>query len=518
MSDHDEDVPTPPTATTTTNSSNNCDEIKTETKDDFPDDEKIIKECKKLVKKIGDDNMDNISYNKFVSRLAKRMKLSDAETIKKLRKTKKTLIQEIMGQKDASFGKSVAVVLPVGIVHDDNKDVKDETTAHDDDDDDDHVVVEEGRHHTKSPSRTTNLNQKKTEDDVDDGPNKNNNNEHHHSKNMFKIQRNKGILLVVAIFVCGAIIGGLVGWSISNDNGNDNSDDEKASSNNDNTDTGANNNNSNNNNTNGGNDDDPDGDNNNNNNTLFSTKEDLATLLSSISPDQGEELAKPQSPQSDALDWLWGDIVNNFGPNKYSEMQIIQRYVLATLYYSTTGEGWDDDLDFLSPIPECSWGVSNGYIPTWYGKMRHLDDYSDQFFYNPCNDVGSLTSLSIGNGLSGNDLSGTLPEELSLLGDLKTLQFRFGSSLYGSLSTHFGQLTKLQHFAIVDTQITGPIPSEFGQFRLLDYLDVSNNDLSGQLPTELGLLTSLDFFNIGSNKEINGTVPSELGGMRNASK
>mmetsp|Transcript_24147 Transcript_24147/g.51202 ORF Transcript_24147/g.51202 Transcript_24147/m.51202 type:complete len:299 (+) Transcript_24147:487-1383(+) len=239
------------------------------------------------------------------------------------------------------------------------------------------------------------------------------------------------------------------------------------------------------------------------------TKEELNAYLSGISPDEGAALQDAESPQSLAFEWLWSEIEN--GSNQYSELQLRQRYALATLYWSTTGEGWTQDLGFLSSSSECSWDISDGYIPTWYGKMRRLDAHDE---YDACNDAGSITSLSI----RGNDLSGTLPNELSLLADLKTFQFRGEGSLYGSIPTQLGALTKVQLFAIEGTQITGKIPSEIGQMKLLDFLDVSNNFLTGHIPTEMGNLKSLQAFDIHQNTGISGEVPVELGGMKNANR
>lgn len=237
------------------------------------------------------------------------------------------------------------------------------------------------------------------------------------------------------------------------------------------------------------------------------SQSELKALLSNVSPDKGMAFDDPESPQSLAFQWLLTDIEDQeYG---YSETQLVQRYVLATLYYSTTGEGWTNNLGFLSNSSECSWEVSNGYIPTWYGKMRRLDNHD-----NACNDAGSITSLS----LTSNDLSGTLPNELSLLTELRTFQFRGESSIFGSLPTELGALTKLQLFAVEGTQITGKIPSEIGQMRLLDFLDLSNNVHTGNIPTDLGSLESLQYFDIHGNKGISGQVPVELGGMKNASK
>jgi len=60
-------------------------------------------------------------------------------------------------------------------------------------------------------------------------------------------------------------------------------------------------------------------------------------------------------PQRQALDWLiYGDEL--FATNKD---KIRQRYILATLYFSTNGKNWYNNADYLSSKDECNWGFSN---------------------------------------------------------------------------------------------------------------------------------------------------------------
>ena len=65
-------------------------------------------------------------------------------------------------------------------------------------------------------------------------------------------------------------------------------------------------------------------------------------------------LTDPSTPQYAALDWL----ANKDSGASYSsadDVRILQRYVLATLYYSTGGPGWTKSYGFLSDEHECKW-------------------------------------------------------------------------------------------------------------------------------------------------------------------
>ena len=79
--------------------------------------------------------------------------------------------------------------------------------------------------------------------------------------------------------------------------------------------------------------------------------QELESLLSSVSFDNGTALQTPSTPQNDALIWL----ANNTNLDSYSDARKIQRYVLATLYYSTNGAQWLDNTDWLTDLDECTW-------------------------------------------------------------------------------------------------------------------------------------------------------------------
>jgi hypothetical protein len=81
----------------------------------------------------------------------------------------------------------------------------------------------------------------------------------------------------------------------------------------------------------------------------------------------GDEFNDPNSYQSKSLAWLEG----NANVGSYSDAQIIQRYALASIYYSTfavstpatdaflgpgvTPDGWNNTSGWLSDDEECSW-------------------------------------------------------------------------------------------------------------------------------------------------------------------
>jgi hypothetical protein len=74
----------------------------------------------------------------------------------------------------------------------------------------------------------------------------------------------------------------------------------------------------------------------------------LLPFLKSISPDGGVALSDMNTPQFRAATWLAGntDLVNMSNRTK------IQRYALATLYYSTGGDQWFTNYKWLTDSNE----------------------------------------------------------------------------------------------------------------------------------------------------------------------
>lgn len=137
-------------------------------------------------------------------------------------------------------------------------------------------------------------------------------------------------------------------------------------------------------------------------------------------------------PQSEAFEWLliWIDRDPALPPREH----ILQRFALATLYYSTGGDiSWKNRGDWLrSNVDECNWlGVS---CLTTTGGVAQQD--------SRINDGTASFRKVDGIRLSSNGLVGTLPEELSLLTNLVSLRAE-NNTLQGEIPSTIGALTNL---------------------------------------------------------------------------
>jgi hypothetical protein len=114
----------------------------------------------------------------------------------------------------------------------------------------------------------------------------------------------------------------------------------------------------------------------------------LKSLLIPVSFDNGTALQTPLTPQNNALNWL----ANNTHLDSYLDAKKIQRYALATLFFSTNGTSWNREDSSISDDDECGWYNNEASLCT----------------------RGSIETLS----LSENNLVGTIPNELALLSNL----------------------------------------------------------------------------------------------------
>jgi hypothetical protein len=91
----------------------------------------------------------------------------------------------------------------------------------------------------------------------------------------------------------------------------------------------------------------------------------LESLLIQKAFDNGEALQKQTTPQNKALNWL----ANNTNLDTYSDATKIQRYSLATLFFSTNGNSWFIKDEWMSNKDECRWS-NNVACPCENGSVE----------------------------------------------------------------------------------------------------------------------------------------------------
>jgi Leucine-rich repeat (LRR) protein len=259
---------------------------------------------------------------------------------------------------------------------------------------------------------------------------------------------------------------------------------------------------------------------------------------------------EPDSPAEKALNWLLNKDVETNACD--GVLDIIERYVLALFYFSTNGNSWTTNTNWLVPIDHCSWyGVTctngpvdgiilednnlGGVLPkelsflTSFNTLRiyqnnikgeipfeiyslpltFLDLELNQFTGDPFPTNGFeamrfLTKLRI----SQNPFSQyNLPSYIGNMTRLEQLWI-VNTNAIGTIPTEINEITPLEQFLARDNDFTGPIPA-MDRLLNLDRILLQNNHFESSIPSSFGKLTSLRLFKL-SNNNLTGPIPSSF--------
>ncbi len=87
---------------------------------------------------------------------------------------------------------------------------------------------------------------------------------------------------------------------------------------------------------------------------IASPEDRFRSILENQTVSSAQALDQPGSPQYHALHWLFSQ-TNPLNSGTHVEKNMIQRYVLAVIYYANQGDQWSNPLGFLSNGSICEW-------------------------------------------------------------------------------------------------------------------------------------------------------------------
>ncbi|KVI00960.1 Concanavalin A-like lectin/glucanase, subgroup [Cynara cardunculus var. scolymus] len=129
---------------------------------------------------------------------------------------------------------------------------------------------------------------------------------------------------------------------------------------------------------------------------------------------------------------------------------------------------------------------------------------------DPCSEgwqgVQCVNSNITGIDLSNNHIGGGIPADLPLT--LKTF-FLSGNQLTGSIPDSLSMLGQLTDLSLNNNHLSGIIPDSFQQLTALVNLDLSANNISGPLPPSMTNLLSISTLDI-KNNLFSGPIPPKL--------
>lgn len=205
----------------------------------------------------------------------------------------------------------------------------------------------------------------------------------------------------------------------------------------------------------------------------------------------------PTSPQYKAVEFIANDA--NYTSTITDEATMGDFYAVTVFYYSTGGDYWF----------ECSQGSDN--CPGGESWLTSDVTYCDWNWIS-CNDAGRVVDIIFGDA-QGNNLTGTLTSELSLLTELR--QFvALNGNIEGTLPPKLGDLTSVTHFILSNNSISGEISEDFLENSPMEVFMVSDNNFRGEIPRSLTKMSSIYQMFLDNNR-FSGSIPADLGSLPN---
>jgi len=211
-------------------------------------------------------------------------------------------------------------------------------------------------------------------------------------------------------------------------------------------------------------------------------------IMQSLKNSLGDEITEDINlPQGEALTWIM-----NEDRAIISDVELIERYVIALVYFSLDGPYWLNKDRWLSKDPICDW---NGITCSLA---------SDGIYH-----ISKIELVS-------NDLQGKIPNEISKLSYLQELMLN-GNYIEGSLPKSLSEISQLQKIDLFDNYITGKIPDTLFTGTPLTTFRIQLNSISGTIPSNIGLAKSLKHLVLSGN-QLSGSIPPSIGELDHLGK
>jgi hypothetical protein len=217
------------------------------------------------------------------------------------------------------------------------------------------------------------------------------------------------------------------------------------------------------------------------------------------------------TPQGEAFSFILGDATVIDDVCAYPTIE--QRFGLATFYFSTNGANWTNSSNWISELPECQWfGVSceDGFIAT------NITLSSNNLAGTLPNEISTLSSLT-SMEFYDNQLSGSIPDGLGNITTLELLDMEMNLFTGVAFSEPILSLSSLRQLFLSSNTLTGSMPEQlFSRLPLLTDLWAANNRLVGTIPESIGLLNNISTM-ILYNNTLTGPLPTSLGQLSGVS-
>ena len=220
----------------------------------------------------------------------------------------------------------------------------------------------------------------------------------------------------------------------------------------------------------------------------------MADFIAELGWTDNVEVHTPGTPQYQAVYWL-AEVDEFKAEIGIIDQELMQRFVLATFYYSLGGPNWSHEVDWMSKSHSCKWNTfyrTHSQIPVDVGASCYGGDALRQIYLPSLNlrgdiptEVGLLLDLTDFD-LHKNKVDGILPEDMKNLHELKNIHMN-ENHLLGNLPLWISDLTNLKSLQLADNQMHGELPTTLSEMTQLTHLVLERNSFGGHIGSFQGL-------------------------------
>merc|ERR1712195_349737 len=155
----------------------------------------------------------------------------------------------------------------------------------------------------------------------------------------------------------------------------------------------------------------------------------------------------------------------------------------------------------------------NGKITCQDGHLIKIDMNSAGLDGTIPEGISALTALTSLDMSEISNIRGGIPNSIGALTALTFMSFQLSEQITGSVPDSIGKLTALITLSMDDTRITGTIPDSITKLTALTALGLNGKvKISGSIPNSIGALTALKILNF-QDSDIDGTIPDSIGAL-----